>query len=169
MTDQAFERFYRETAKRLWGYLLNSTGDASAVDDLLQEAYIALLRSDTDTLNDAERRSYLYKIATNLVYMRWRTMKRKRFWEVRLEHEPKEPQQEQTLDSAVDLHRAFEQLSPQQRSLLWLAHVERYEHHEIASMLGVRQASVKVLLFRARKKLHRILTSMGIRGRSTAV
>jgi hypothetical protein len=37
--------------------------------------------------------------------------------------------------------------------LLWLAHVEGSEHREIAEALGLKAASVPVLLFRARRKL----------------
>ena len=53
-------------------------------------------------------------------------------------------------------------MSPQQRSLLWLAYVEGYRHDEIASMLKLREKSVRVLLYRARRKLSEICRSMGI-------
>ena len=46
--------------------------------------------------------------------------------------------------------------------LLWLAYVEGFDHREIALALRVNQKSVRVLLFRARKKLAGILTSQGI-------
>ena len=162
MTDQAFEIFYRRTAKGLWAYLYKSTGNSSLADDLLQEAFIAFLKSAPVHLGEAEEKSYLYKIATNLVFMHWRKTKRRRIWEVRMEHEEDFGGREEDHATSVDVAKAFGELSPQQRSLLWLAHVERYEHDEIASMLGVAKGSVKVLLFRARRKFLDLLTTMGI-------
>ena len=56
-----------------------------------------------------------------------------------------------------DMTEAFGELKPQQRSLLWLAYVEGFDHREIADAAGVKEKSVKVLLFRARKALAGIL------------
>lgn len=60
-----------------------------------------------------------------------------------------------------DLSKVFQTLKPQQRSLLWLAYVEGFEHREIASMLGLRENSVKVLLFRARRGMADTLREKG--------
>ena len=53
--------------------------------------------------------------------------------------------------------RTFQRLRPQQRQLLWLAYVEGADHHEIARALGLRPLSVRVLLFRARRKLAQLI------------
>ena len=57
----------------------------------------------------------------------------------------------------VDMTRMFSQLAVQQRQMLWLAYVEGADHREIAAALGLRERSVRVLLFRARRKLARLL------------
>ena len=44
-------------------------------------------------------------------------------------------------------------MKPRERSLLWLAYAQGCSHEEIAEMLGVKKASLKSLLFRARKRL----------------
>jgi RNA polymerase sigma-70 factor (ECF subfamily) len=51
----------------------------------------------------------------------------------------------------------FGELKPQQRQMLWLSYVEGSDHREIATALGVREGSVRVLLHRARKKLASLL------------
>ena len=56
----------------------------------------------------------------------------------------------------------FERLKPQEQALLWLAYVEGFDHGEIASALQVKEKSVRVLLFRARKRLAGIFTKEGI-------
>jgi RNA polymerase sigma-70 factor (ECF subfamily) len=58
--------------------------------------------------------------------------------------------------------RVFGELKPQERALLWLAHVEGSSHEEIAEALNVKTASVKVMLFRARKRLGELLTAKGL-------
>jgi RNA polymerase sigma factor (sigma-70 family) len=58
--------------------------------------------------------------------------------------------------------RCFEKLKPRERALLWLAYVEGYAHGEIAGTLELNEKSIKVLLFRARRNLERILRQNGL-------
>lgn len=74
-----------------------------------------------------------------------------------VEHEDPEP-----VELRRDLESALEGLSPRERALLWLAYAEGRAHREIAGILGVGELSVRVLLFRARKKLLRILEERGL-------
>jgi RNA polymerase sigma-70 factor (ECF subfamily) len=55
----------------------------------------------------------------------------------------------------------FAQLKTQEQSLLWLAYVEGFNHREIASALQLREKSIRVLLFRARKRLAFMLRKHG--------
>jgi RNA polymerase sigma-70 factor (ECF subfamily) len=48
-------------------------------------------------------------------------------------------------------------MKPRERQLLWLAHAEGYSHREIAQITGLAAASIRLLLFRARRKIARIL------------
>jgi RNA polymerase sigma-70 factor (ECF subfamily) len=48
-------------------------------------------------------------------------------------------------------------MRPRDRQLLWLAHAEGYSHREIAEITGLASASVRLLLFRARRKIARLL------------
>ena len=45
MDEDTFRGFYTRTSGMLWAYLARATGDASAADDLLQEAYYRMLRT----------------------------------------------------------------------------------------------------------------------------
>ena len=60
-------------------------------------------------------------------------------------------------DRRADLNRAMAQLKPRQRDALWLAYAEGSSHQEIAMALGLKTSSVKLLLFRARRKLANLL------------
>ena len=65
------------------------------------------------------------------------------------------------LQRRTDLDRAMRQLTARERALLWLAYAEGSSHREIAAAVGVKLASVKLLLFRARRKLACSLTKQG--------
>ena len=57
----------------------------------------------------------------------------------------------------VDLGRAMTHLKPRERDLLWLAYAQGSSHQEIADALGLKRASIKLLLFRARRRLAALL------------
>ena len=53
----------------------------------------------------------------------------------------------------TDLARAMATLKPREREMLWLAYAQGSSHEEIADSLGLRKSSIKILLFRARRRL----------------
>jgi RNA polymerase sigma-70 factor (ECF subfamily) len=58
----------------------------------------------------------------------------------------------------------FGRLSAQECAILWLAHVEEMSHREIGAILGVKEKSVRVMIFRAREKAKDLLQKAGFRG-----
>jgi RNA polymerase sigma factor, sigma-70 family len=160
LDEARFELFYRRTSGKIWSYIFRMTGDPSTADDLMQKTFFRVIRSNPVVADDDHLRRYVYKTATNLVFDHFREAKRDR---ERAMLEP--PPMELRPDHGVlrhDMMRVFNQLKPQERALLWLAHVEGASHEEIGDALGVKSKSVKVMLFRARKRLGELLTSKGL-------
>lgn len=156
MTEEAFRAFYELTARPVWAYLARITGDPRLADDLLQESYYRFLRTRADFESDDHRRNYLFRIATNLVRDHRRRLGHAERHLAETAHAEDVPADERVSDRAVrrlDLARAMEQMKPRERSLLWLAYAQGCSHEEIAEVLGLRKASLKALLFRARKRL----------------
>jgi RNA polymerase sigma-70 factor (ECF subfamily) len=58
--------------------------------------------------------------------------------------------------------RLFRQLKPRERALLWMAYVEGFDHREIGAALQLGERSVRVLLFRARRKLAGMVREQGL-------
>ncbi len=169
MNEVAFRDLYQESAPRLRSYLRRACGDAALADDLLQETFLKLLRTKLPSAvmappdGDRQLRAYLYRMATNLLTDHWRRVKRERRWSL-LELFRREPSQPaiESLDSlGGDTARGFDELKPQEQALLWLAYVEGFDHSEIAAALELGEASIRVLLFRARRKLADILKKRG--------
>lgn len=153
MDEPAFEEFYRTTSPGLRTYLYRVCGERRVVDDLVQEAYYRLLRSKFASEDSEEVVRYLFRIATNLLRDHWAAAKKERDAPAKSEHPAAGP----SPSTRLDLHSALGTLRPADRELLWLAYAEGYSHAEIAGIAGLKSGSVRVLLFRARERLLRIL------------
>jgi RNA polymerase sigma-70 factor (ECF subfamily) len=160
MDEAAFLAFYQRTARPLRAYLRRSLGNPTLADDLLQESYLRLLRSGLDPEDEAHRRNYLFRIATNLM----RDHFRRRRPEAEIVHDPAT---DHDLDHEIHVRRdvsaALGDLAPRDRQMLWLAYVEGSDHCEIAQVMGLKSSSVKSMLFRARSRMAQALTSRGFR------
>jgi RNA polymerase sigma-70 factor, ECF subfamily len=167
MTEEAFRAFYELTSRPVWAYLARITGDPRLADDLLQESYYRFLRTRSEFESDDHRRNYLFRIATNLVRDHRRRLghaERHLADNARTEDIPAGAHEGDRAVRRLDLARAMEQMKPRERSLLWLAYAQGCSHEEIADVLGLRKASLKALLFRARKRLQRLLGTTDIPG-----
>jgi len=159
MNEATFEELYERTARPLWSYVSRISGNSTLADDIVQETFLRFLRSQLKENDDAGIKSYLYKIATNLVYDHFRKTQREHKWQLFSAAEPKDEIVYETFAEESDMMRVFQNLKPQERALLWLAYVEGYEHREISVVLNLSAVSIKVLLFRARRKLAQLLES----------
>jgi RNA polymerase sigma-70 factor (ECF subfamily) len=160
MDEDAFRAFYERTARPLWAYLSRVTGEGHLADDLLQEAFYRFLRADVAFESEAHRRNYLYRIATNLA----RDSRRRKRTRDALGPDPGGRCSDHAVhdgtdraDDRSDLRRAMAGLSRREREVLWLAYAEGLSHQAIADALGLKASGIKVLLFRARRKLARLL------------
>ena len=157
MDEAAFRALYDRTARALWAYLARITGSADLADDLLQETYYRFLRSRSSYENDAHRRNALFRIATNLA-----RDCRRRGLRANLVVIPDDELKAATdvageTERRTDLARALSHLRPRERAMLWLAYAQGSTHRDIASVVGVKAESVRLLLFRARHKLAELL------------
>jgi len=156
VSEGEFRALYETTARPLWAYIARVTGDRQLADDLLQETFYRFLRSGASLEDDSHRRNYLFRIATNLVrdMQRRRRVERAILWrqDARGAEAAVEPAGGGT-GSQTDIARAMRSLRPRDRAFLWLAYAEGASHDEIARVFGLKGSSVKVLLFRARRRL----------------
>jgi RNA polymerase sigma-70 factor (ECF subfamily) len=148
---ERFQTFYDLTARPLFGYLVRVSGNRDAARDLLQESYCRYLSATLPAMDDAGRKNYLYRIATNLLNDRWRRGDRGS------PNALQDEAYEDNLHVRVQMRDAFQKLQERERQLLWLAYVEGATHKEIAAISGIRTTSVRELLYRARRKLASVM------------
>ena len=151
-----FENFYNEHSRPLWAYVRRVSNSAEIADDIVQESFMRFLGA---TLRSGDNeKAYLYRIATNLTYDYFRRNSREIKRQISLQPAAlREESAYEPFAAESEIAHVFDKLKMQERSLLWLAYVEGHQHDEIAKMLGLKSLSVRVLLFRARRKLAALL------------
>jgi RNA polymerase sigma-70 factor, ECF subfamily len=154
--EASFTSFYERTARPLWAYVFRTVGNGADADEIVQDAFCRIATADVASLDDEERRRYLFRIAGNLVTDRWRRSSREQAWMAAAQRE--QPTSESPAQ-ALGVEQIFHQLKPRERAMLWLAYVEGQSHEAIAASLNVGKGSVKVLLSRARARLRDLLRS----------
>ena len=181
LDEAAFERLHARTSQPLWGYLRRVAGDPATADDVLQESYLKILAHPCPAAGEGQQKAYLFRIASNLLRDRWRRERRHRGWLETLLGGPAardpapgrpdpgwpnprtaDPGEAGRLGEKLDVEAVLGELAPQPRALLWLAYVEGYRHREIAEILGLKTGSIRVLLFRARRRLAALLRERGL-------
>lgn len=160
--QEMFAAFYGRTSRALWAYLSRMTRSPHLADDLLQESYYRFLRARGTYESEAHRRHSLFRIATNLMrdgYRRSRTRPT-----TSIDGEGEELAAPQTGEdiarqshARLDLNKAMASLKPREREMLWLAYAQGSSHREIAAVFGLRAGSIKLILFRARRRLASLL------------
>jgi RNA polymerase sigma-70 factor, ECF subfamily len=156
MDSDAFAGFYQRSAPALRAYLARASGNLALADDLMQESYLRFLGASHPEGGEVNYRRYLYRIATNLLRDHWR-----RPCAACIEDVPEcllaARDGLSRIDSQAMLDPALARMRPRERQLLWLAHAEGYSHREISEITGLNAAGIRLLLFRARRKIARLL------------
>jgi RNA polymerase sigma-70 factor (ECF subfamily) len=151
--DLSFEALYKQHAPAVYRFALSIVGDPQTAEEITSESFFRAW-SRQETIKHSTMRSYLFTIAKNVYRDQLRKTKR-----------------QETLDGeyvdgsvafAAELERSQEhrlvkelmgELEEGDREILTLRYQEDLSHDEIASILGINSANVRIRAFRARKKL----------------
>jgi RNA polymerase sigma-70 factor (ECF subfamily) len=145
----SFHETYERHHASLFRYLHRYTGDGDLADDLAQEAFVRLLRSEVP---ESEARPWLFRVATNLARDNGRRAKRgARLLAGEAERHDVAAGPEENLAHARRVERVREALAAldeRERRML-LMREEGFAYREIADAVGVAPGSVGTLLARA--------------------
>jgi len=164
---EAFEELYRAHAGRLFNLMLRMTGSTSDAEDVLQDVFLHAYRKLGSFRGDSSLGTWLYRLAVNhcLDVLRGRQTKMMRVTESLDDERAEEPAAAApvvpTAISHLDLERAIARLPPGCRAAFVLHDVEGFEHHEVATLLGVSEGTSKSQVHKARMKLRGMLSGTG--------
>lgn len=163
ISRESFKEFYRKYSKTFWYFIFKTCGDADLADDIFQESFFRFLRAKPVNLNEHQQKSYLYKVAFRLIIDQKRKIKveEKIIGEIDFFE-----RKDNDIFLSMDMEKMFNLLKPKERTLLWLAYIEGYTHKDISKIVEVKEKSIKVQLFRVKKKFAEILKQKGYNGRN---
>ena len=164
----AFESLVRRYADPLLGFLVRTTNDRAAAEDLFQETFLRVHQKAGSFRPGARFKSWLYAIAAHLAVDRHRrrarapTLSLDAGEEDRLidhlpDSAPGPAQAADAADQRAQVRAAVETLSPRQRTTLELAYFEGLSYPEVAAAMGCTVGTVKTQVSRALHILARCL------------
>ena len=141
-----FERLWREDGPRIWRAVAAYAGDAEIANDAVAEAFAQAL-SQLDEIR--EPLPWLWRVSFRLATKELRRRRRRNPATLRGTYEMPEP--------LVETLRALRQLAAKQRAAVVLHDYADRPTSEIAEILGVAPATVRVHLRHGRARLREIL------------
>ena len=171
MDKDMLRQFYRRYADEIYLYLYSLCKSRETAEDLMQKVFLKALLSLPD--QNENLRAWLYKVARNACFNELRNRKR----ELQSEHiedisaSARESLQENSSDNLVDelirseqrrfLYEAMLKLPDRQREILELFYFSELSIKEIAEIMRLTSQNVRVLAYRAKKKLREYMEVKG--------
>lgn len=156
LDPRSFRRIYREHHDFVWRSVQRLGVEAAAVDDVIQEVFLAAYRR-FDTYDPRRPfKPWLFGIALNVVRMARRSESRHRRRVEAVQQHPPEPTDATQQHAALDLlDRLLAALDDDQRTVVILIEIEGMTPRDVAAGLGLRVNTVYSRLRLARAHLHR--------------
>jgi RNA polymerase sigma-70 factor (ECF subfamily) len=159
---------YDEHQRDLYSFALAVTRDSGAAEDIVQEAFVRLIREHREGRSPDNPRAWLFTVSANLA----RTRARRRLvvdrWREifgRASDADKAPPPDDAVlrrERRSELARALDSLSVEARTALLLA-ADGFSGEEIASILGRSPGATRNILWRSRLALRERLNGGGPR------
>jgi RNA polymerase sigma factor (sigma-70 family) len=153
---QLAEELFNEHHRRIYLYCLRQLGSPEEAEDAVQATYLNACRSLKDGFEPEAAQAWLFKVAHNVCLTRQRSSYRRA--RVERPHDLQAVQDtiaapEASGDELFGLNEALAGLPDQQRRAILLREWQGLSYREVATNLGVTQAAVETLIFRARRSL----------------
>jgi RNA polymerase sigma-70 factor (ECF subfamily) len=162
---EAFARLYQRHRLGLFRFLCGLCGDPTLAEEVFQETWMSLIRSQSLQREAVLFKTWLYQIARNRLIDHWRKSGRQQgrqeaFDEQRHDQpcSATDPAQQFSLSRDQErLQAALADLPPEQREVFLLRAHGELELHEIAELTRTPAETVKSRLRYALQKLRRLL------------
>jgi RNA polymerase sigma factor (sigma-70 family) len=153
--DAAGDLYERYSAQIL-GYCLHQLGSREEAEDAVQTTFMNAFRGLSRGIVPELESAWLFKIAHNVCLSRRRSSWRRGKIEAPNNFEVLQdviPGREQVSDELIGLQDVLEQMPEHQRRAILLREWQGLTYREISAELGLTQAAVETLIFRARRAL----------------
>jgi len=160
----AWDELVSRWQKPLWRHACRLTGRAEAAWDVMQEAWLGMVRGLRKLDDPRGFRAWAYRITTRRAvdWVRGRQRERRGQDVLRSSDPPAEsPDESPAVDSAADVRAALGKIDLAHRVVLILYYLDELGINEIADVLNIPPGTVKSRLHHGRDELRRHLESHG--------
>ena len=158
---EAMGILYEHFRSSLFGLALRYTYNFAAAEDVIQDVFVKVF-TNLHTLDDDKAFvGWLYRITVNTCLSYLRSHKKLRQKTIPLEDvqgivADSAPSATQKAENKI-LEQTIQKLPPSLKSIFLLHDVQGFKHQEIADILGCSVGTSKSQLFKARKKIRKLL------------
>jgi len=155
-----FERIYQEQKNSVYGYLYYMTQNHQTAEDLSQETFLKVYLGMKKFKGECSEKTWCLTIARNTFLSFARKKRPELLCEecpeqmLPFENMPEEKIIEQ--ENREEIAAAFFALNADDRTILLLRDYERLSYAEIAGIMGLSEAVVKVRIYRARGRYRKV-------------
>jgi len=165
---KALDELYRRHREAAYGIAYRLVGNREDALEVVQEAFIHVMRGIQTFRGQSSFRTWLYRIVTHaaLDYRRWRALRVADSLDSDTSTEPvaqasdRSPQEaaaDRDLGAAID--KALSNISEKNRAALILFAIEGMPYKEVADVLGISIGTVMSRIFNARQRLRELLAT----------
>ena len=147
---------YERYSAQILGYCLHQLGSREEAEDAVQTTFMNAFRGLSRGIVPELESAWLFKIAHNVCLSRRRSSWRRGKIEAPNNFEVLQeviPGREQVADELIGLQDVLEKMPENQRRAILLREWQGLTYREISAELGLSQAAVETLIFRARRAL----------------
>ena len=159
---EAFQELYRAYGKKILNYVYRMTGSRDEAEDLMQDTFVLAYRNLKSLKENARFQSWLFRIAQNNIYQRYRnrppeteSVEREETREFADREGPTEPlrtPEQAFLSQELEriIQTAIDDLPDKYREVFVLSAIHKLSYREISEVMSRSLASVKSDIHRAR-------------------
>jgi len=159
------EQLFSEYCRDVCSYLFSLSHDASLAEDLTSEVFLEVVRSIHTFRGNSDVKTWLFSIARHRWYHYLRRKQRTAETELLSDFLPSSERspEEQSMDAVV-VSRIWELLlqEPQLPQNIVKMRLKGYSFYEIGTMYNISEISARVIEFRTKTKIRRILEKEGL-------
>lgn len=156
--EAAFTELYKRYNRRVYAYAIKMVGSTEMAEDVFQEIFIRVARK-RHHFKQGNFAAWLFAIARNLALNALRDRPEHVAFDEVAETIESQAADEPGYDMSGEiLRKGVDQLPKDLREVIVLRVYNGFSYNEIAEITNTKLATVKVRIFRAKQKLHELLS-----------
>lgn len=154
--EKAYTRLYDLFSKPLYRNIIRLVKEEDVAQEILQDLFLKIWESRENIIPEKSFKSFLFKVAENLVYAHFRKLAKDSRLIVKLirssiEFESSAEDAMISKENHALLKKAIENLSPQRKQIYTLCKLEGKSYEEVSSELGISTSTVRDHIVKANK------------------